>query len=64
LKAAIAGRFAGDDDPRRDAESGAESGEFECGEVMEDEIAEDDGEVGVVREGEQIGPMPLAGGGP
>ncbi len=64
LEDAAAGGFAGDNEAGVDAELGAECGEFGFGELMEDEVADDDGVVGVRRKSGEIGRVPRAGGGP
>ena len=64
LEDAVARGLAGDDEARGGAKPGAEGGKFGRGEVVKDEIAEDDGVVGVGGEPGEIGAMPRAVGGP
>jgi hypothetical protein len=64
LENAAPRRFAGDDEAGVGAEFNAEDGEFGRGKVMEDEVADDDGVGGVIREGDEVGLVPDAGGEP
>jgi hypothetical protein len=55
LKDTAACRFARDDEAGVGAEFGAEGGEFIFGKLVENEIADDDGVVGVMRKGGEVG---------
>lgn len=64
LEDAAARGFAGDDEAGAGAEFGPKGGEFDFRKLVEDEVADDDGIVGVVGKREQISLQPSTGGGP